>query len=1035
MKPEQKPNMEKKKTLLGRLLEYRQVLALLTVLAIASGIVALFVMPRDEYPQITIPNGLIVGVYPGATSREVEEQLTSKVENRLFEYKAVDRSKTYSVSKENLMLIYVEVDEHEKNKEEFWLRLRHDLNDLRDELPSGVLSLTADNDFGNTSALLFAVQSDTKSYKELENTITLFENDVRRVKSVSRVKHYGLQKEQISVTLDGAKLAATGVKPVQIAVALKPQNAVNFAGELDDGRLVRPVHIPSRVRTEEDVASQIVYSDPLGRVVRVRDVAKVTREYGVLDSYIRVNGRKCLLVSCEMKVGENIVRFGREVGAAVSKFSASLPPDVRIVTISDIPGVVSKSIANFLKEFFIAMASVIVVTLLLLPMRVARIAAMAIPTSILTAIGMMWARGMDLQTVSLAGLIIVLGITVDDAIVIVDNYIEKLDQGMPPFDAATRSVTELFSSVLSATLIIIACFLPIPFFMKGTGGDFVRSLPATITYALLISLLVSVTVIPLMSYRFIRTGLKHGAAKRGRRTFLEVLQKFYDGLLEKAFTMKKTVVFTGAAAFLSGIVILAVSPRESFPSIERNQFAVEVYLPSGSSLAQTDSVMTDLSRILEKDPRVTDVASFVGTNSPRFHTLYAPNFPAKNYGQMIVLTRSNRATTAVLDEYSRSLKGRYPSADIKWKQISFAYYKAPIEIRVSGDDPRALRRAADSIAAVLRSDPSAEFIRTDWEQPLQTAELAVRRDEAARLGYSNSLIAYSLMLGTQGLPVATVWEGDYPVDVRLMVDKKVKSGAADLLNQNVTSPLLFSSVPVRQLAELRPGWTEGQIVRRNGIRTVTVMAEIERGTYPATVLKRIKPAIDGMRLPPGVSVEYGGDYRMTQEHITPFYYSLALSIVLIFIILMFQYRNVKSALLIMVTMPLSVFGAAFGVCVAGYPFSVTAFIGLTGLMGIVVRNGVIFVTYAEELRHRHGFTLEGAAIAAGKRRMRPIFLTSTAAAVGVIPMILSRSPLWGPLGSVICFGLLFGLALSLLVLPVLYYYFHLRDFTKTDEVL
>ena len=1020
-------------TLLELLLRYKQVIYIFTVIAVLVGVVALFQMPRDEYPTFTVSTGIVVGLYPGATSQQVEEQLTAKVENYLFQFKSVNRAKTYSVSKENFMIIYVEVSENEKDVDGFWLKLRHGLNELKGELPSGVASLTADNDFGSTSAILLAVQSETKTYKELENYIKSFEDDVRKVPSVSKVKHYGLQKEQISVYMDDAKLANYGIKPIQVLAALKPQSMVNYTGEIDDGEQVRPIHIATNFKTETDVANQIIYSDPNGNVVRVKDIAKVVREYDDMDSYIRVNGKKCLLVSLEMKSGENVVHFGTEVQKAIDKFSAVLPPDVKIITVSNIPDVVSKAIANFLKEFAAAMIAVILVTILLLPLRVARIAAMAIPTSILSAIGIMWANGMDLQTVSLAGLIIVLGITVDDAIVIVDNYIEKLDQGMTPFEAGTKSVTQLFSSVLSATLIIIACFLPMPLFMSGTGGQFIRSLPITITYALLISLLLSVSVIPLLSYTFIKTGIKDNSSNKGKPTFLERLQKFYNGLLEKAFKRKKLVVMIGCSSFIIGLVLIAITPQQSFPKLERNQFAVEVFLPVGSSLQKTDSVLTDLEEILQKDPRVRVVASFIGTSSPRFNALYAPNFPAKNYGQLVVVTESNNATNKILDEYGKKMEGKYPLADIKWKQLAFEIFKSPIEIRISGDSIQTIKQTSNRVSDILRQFKDVESIHTDYKQPLQSADLVVKRDEAARLGYSNSLLAYSLMVGTKGFPVSTVWEGDYPVDVKLKINKKIKSNPSEIMNQYVTSPFMFSSVPVRQLATIKPGWTEGEIVRRNGIRTLTVFAEIKRGILPASVFNKIKPLVDKMDLPPGVSIEYGGDYQMTQENITPFYYSLVVTIIAIFLILMFQFKNIKTSLLIMVTLPLSVFGAAFGVFVTGYPFGTTAFIGLIGLMGIVVRNGVIFVSYAEELRHDLGYSLEEAAISAGKRRMRPIFLTSAAAAVGVIPMIASGSSLWGPLGTVICFGLIFALVLSLLVLPVLYYLFHRTDFSKIEE--
>jgi multidrug efflux pump subunit AcrB len=1022
-----------KLTLLEFLLRYKQVVFIFTAIAIVTGLLALFLMPRDEYPTFTVPVGLVVGVFPGASSHQVEEQLTTKVEKYLFQYKSVDRAKTYSVSKENFMIIYVQVAENEKDKDGFWVKLRHGLNELKTELPSGVTSLTADNDFGSTSAMLLAVQSETKTYKELEEYIKSFEDIVRSVPSVSKVKNYGMQKEQITVYMDNAKLASYGIKPLQVLVALKPQSTVNYTGEIDDGNQVRPIHIESIFKTEQDVANQIIYSDAQGNIVRVKDIAKVVREYDEMDSFIRVNGKKCLIVSLEMKSGENVVHFGNAVKDKIEKFSGTLPSDVKIITISDIPGVVSKAIANFLKEFASAMIAVILVTILLLPMRVARIAAMAIPTSILTAIGIMWVYGMDLQTVSLAGLIIVLGITVDDAIVIVDNYIEKLDQGFSPFDAGTKSVTQLFSSVLSATFIIIACFLPMPLFMSGTGGEFIRSLPMTITFALLISLLLSVSVIPILSYTFIKTGIKKNLSRDNKITFLDRLQKFYNELLEKAFRRKKLVVLIGCLSFILGTVLIAITPQQSFPKIERNQFAVEVFLPTGSSLRSTDLVMKDLEGILQKDPRVKVVTSFIGTSSPRFNALYAPNFPSKNYGQMVVVTESNEATEEILDEYSKKLEGKYPLCYIKWKQLAFEAFKAPIEIRISSDSIHMIKQVANQVLDSVRQFKDIEFLRTDYEQPQQSVDLIVKKNEAARLGYSNSLLAYSLMVGTKGFPVSTVWEGDYPVNVMVKINKKVQSKPSDIMNQYVTSPFMFSSVPVRQLATMQPGWTEGEIVRRNGVRTITILAEIKRGVLPATTFNKIRPLIDKINLPPGVSIEYGGDRQMTQENITPFYYSLMVTVIIIFLILMVQYKNIKTSLLIMVTLPLSVFGAAFGVFVTGYPFGTTAFIGLIGLMGIVVRNGVIFVSYAEELRHVHGHSLEEAAISAGKRRMRPIFLTSTAAAVGVIPMIASRSSLWGPLGTVVCFGLLFALVLSLLVLPVLYYYFHRKDFDKVEE--
>ncbi len=1023
----------KNKSLLAYLLRYRQLLIFCFIVLVGFGMAALLEMPRDEFPQFTIRQGVIVGIYPGASSAQVEEQLTKKVEQYLFQYQQVNRAKTYSISKENLMIIYVELDENEKDPDNFWSKVRLGLNELKPQLPSGVLTLTADNDFGNTSAILLAVQSDTKTYRELEKCLENFEDNIRKIPTASRIKHFGLQNEVINVYMDEAKLTKYGIKPLTLFINLKPEGMINYAGEVNDKTNIYPIHLPLKYQSASDIANQIIYADPMGNVIRLNDVAKVKREYPEPSSFIRINGKKCLVVSLEMRPGNNIVQFGRKVNKVINQFSATLPPDVKLEIISDMPRSVGVAIENFMRDFWIAIFAVILVTILLLPKRVAIVAASTIPITIFITLGIMWVLGMDLQTVSLAALIIVLGMVVDNAIVIVDNYVEKLDHGITPFDAASQSVTDLFISVFTATLIIVICFAPLGFFMTGMARDFILSAPVSVALALFISLGVSVLLLPLMCYVFIKKGIKQETNKK-KASFLTFLQNIYDKSVEYAFTKKKIVVTIGVCSFIAGLLLLAVIPQESFPKVERNQFAVEVYLPTGSSLEQTDKIMKDLEKKLEQDPRVKIVTSFVGTSSPRFHTLYAPNFPAKNYGQMIVLTKSNEATVEILREYDRKYRDYYPNAHIKWKQLEMLASQSPIEIRISGDNIPTIKNTANQIIKFIKPIKGVTWIRTDFDDPLQAIQVNVNQDEANRLGYSKAIMGYSLLIATTGLPVSTLWEGDYPIQVVLKLDKKNKTSPKDVANHYVTSPITLAAIPVRQLATSHPEWSEGSIVHRSGIRTITVRVDLAMGVYAAPILSQIQDKIAKMKSPPGLSIGYGGEYEQNIEAMTPMYYSLIISIFLIFMILLGQFRNTKTALLIMATMPLTIFGAAFGVFITGYPFSVTAFIGIISLMGIVVRNGIIYVSYAEELRLGQNLSLEEAAIAAAKRRMRPIFLTAACAAVGVIPMILSRSSLWGPLGAVICFGLMFGLVLSLIVMPVLYYLVHQKDYKKIEEV-
>ncbi|MEI6436712.1 MAG: efflux RND transporter permease subunit, partial [Bacteroidota bacterium] len=346
--------------------------------------------------------------------------------------------------------------------------------------------------------------------------------------------------------------------------------------------------------------------------------------------------------------------------------------------------------------------------------------------------------------------------------------------------------------------------------------------------------------------------------------------------------------------------------------------------------------------------------------------------------------------------------------------------KSPIEIRISSDSVKDIRLAEEKVNKILANTRGLAWVRNDWDQPQQSISVNLDRDKANRMGYYKSLVATSVMIGLDGIPLTTIWENDYPVEVVLKQEQSSTENLKTIEDQYITSPMSFSAIPLRSMATFTPGWSEGTIVRRNGAPTLMIQIDNSPNVTASAIFNQLRPQIDNLQLAEGTSITYGGDYEAQEEVFVPMGIALLVSIVLIFFILLIQFKKAKIALLIMSGMLLTLPGAVVGLWVMGYPFSVTAFIGITSLCGMVVRNGIILIDYARELRENQGMNTKAAAIAAGKRRMRPIFLTSAAAAVGVIPMILSRSPLWGPLGTVICFGLLFSMALTLYILPVLY---------------
>lgn len=1012
----------------------RNIVIILTAVFMIIGVIALIKMPRNEFPQFTIRQGVVVGVYPGATSAEVEAQLTRVVENYIFGYQEVKKAKTYSYSREGMMYIFVELNDNVKNADQFWSKFKHGLSELKMSLPTGVLALIANSDFGDTSALLITLSSDTKTYKELEEELKKLETECRRIPATSKIKHYGLQKEKIFVYVKPERLNEYNIKTISLLGSYQSNGMVNYAGFLKDGKNNLAVHLPANFESEKDLADQIVYSDPNGNVVRLKDIATIERRYDDPENYIKQNGMKTILLSLEMQPGNNIVEFGKDVDKALSNFQKQCPKDIKVAKISELPKYVDDSVSDFMQEFLIAIIAVILVTMILLPLRVASVAGITVPISVLVTLGFLYFFGVELHTVSLAALIIVLGMIVDNSIVVIDNYVEKLDHGYSRWHATVKSAKELYVPIITATLCIIAAYFPLMIFLPGTAGEFVNTLPIVVGVALIVSIIVAVFLVPYLNYIFIKKGLKKDKNKVQRKTFLDRLQAWFDASLDKAFKHPKAVIFTGISIIVLTIMLFKSLDQELFPELERNQFAVEVYLPTGSSLENTAKIIDSLESVLIKDKRVTNVTSFIGTSSPRFHTMYAPNMPASNYGQLLINTASNKATREIVNEYNKKYSDNFVNAHVKFKILAMQLNKAPIEIRISSDSVRDIRNTEAQIYDILKNTRHLTWIRNDWDQMQQNVKVTLDRDKAYRMGYSKGFVATSLMVGLDGIPLTTIWEDDYPVEVRLTQETNGKKNIKTLENQYITSLSSFSALPLRSFAKFTPEWTEGTIAHRNGTRTLTISIDNEQGSIASAIFDELKPQIDKLKLPEGTSIAYGGDYEGQIEVFIPMAIALGFSIVLIFFILLFQFKKEKLSLLILSTMLLALPGAAIGLKLAGYAFSLTAFIGITSLCGMVVRNGIILIDYARELRENQKLSTREAAIAAGKRRMRPIFLTAAAAAVGVIPMILSRSPLWGPLGTVICFGLLISMVLTLYILPVLYSLVYNNKSTKKKRI-
>lgn len=1003
-------------------MRYHRIVYLLTFVLVALGIYALATMPKQEFPPFTIRQGVIVGVYPGATSEQVEEQLAKPLEQFLFTYGEVKRSKTYSMSQDGVCYVMVELNDDVHDKDRVWSKIRHGINGFKAQLPSGVLALVVNDDFGDTSALLISLESEQRSYRELENYLDDLESELRRIESVSNLRRYGLQKEQISVYIDKDRLAAYGIDNRTLMTQLFAQGFTTTGGSVTSGDSELPIHFAASYDSEYEIAQQIIWSDPAGHVIRLRDVARIVREYDDPDSYITYNGNKCLILSMEMREGANIVAYGREVDEVLARFKASLPDDIHIERIADQPKVVGDSVSSFVRDLFVSIAVVILVMLVLFPFRSAIVAAVSIPISIFISLAVMYVVGIPLNTVTLAALIVVLGMIVDNSIIVVDAYLAYLDTGMSRWHAAVRSAKDYFGSILLATCCICIIFYPLLGTMKGMYYDFLKDFPWTLTISLMMSLVLAMIFIPFMEYVLIRQGLNADRrAKPKKIDMLGAVQRAYYRALDWTFRWPRLTIAGAISSVVLAVLLLMHLDVRMMPQADRDQFAVEIYLPQGTSLDRTAEVADSLQRILRRDGRVKSITSFVGTSSPRFHMSYAPNMPSKHYAQFIVNTTSIRDTRNLLDEYTDRYADYFPDAYVKFKQLDYQSVANPIEVRFRGNDIAALKQAADSLMGRMQSIDGLVWIHTNYEEPLPGVEVRLKPVEAARLGVTKGLAEVETATAWNGFAAGTLWEGDYPLSI-VLKDDGADATPDCIGDRYISTALPGVSVPLRQVADIEPDWHEGQIVRRNGIRTLSVLADVKRGYNASEAFNRVTDELDhNFPMPEGVGTEIGGIIESDQEIVTPVIQTILAGLGIIFLFLLINYKKVSLSLASLVSITLCLFGAAFGLWITDTDFGLTCVLGIVSLMGIVVRNVIIMFQHAEELRIVHHYSARDAAYDAGKRRMLPIFLTSATTAVGVIPMIISNSSLWTPMGIVICFGTVAAMILVVTVLPVTYW--------------
>ena len=1009
-------------------IQYKNIVYFIVAVFVALGIFSILRINKDEFPTFEIKEGLVVGVYPGASAEQVEQQLTKPLEDVLFTVPEVLRSSNSS-TQNGICYIYVNLDCSPQKRNEVWTKIKMKLSAAKMTLPPGVLAVQVIDEFGSVSSMLVAMESSDKSYSQLEKYAQELSSRLYELDKLASVKILGKQQEEVAVTVDQQLLSKYILNNNSLALELQSGSLQLLSGNFKTDYINAPLLVEENISTQRQVGESVGWSSADGEGLRVRDIATVEKRYKTPDSYVAFNGNSALVLSIEMKPKNNIVTFGDEVRGVLEKYKEELPESVTLTTISDQPEVVRVSVWSFLRDLLVSMVVVILVMLLLFPMRYALIASSAVPVCVAVAVAIMYLVGMELNTVTLAALIVVLGMIVDDAVITMDGYMDKMSRGYGRVEAAAVSMKELFVPMLLATTSISLMFFPVLGIISGYLGDFVKMFPWVILIALTASLIYAVLVVPSLEVQYIRQfeQSRKNLLTRFQGRLFNSIQGGYERLQKVCFRHPVMTVGVGVAVVLLGVFLFTRINIQMMPMAVRDYFAVEISLEPDCTLGQTKEVADSLGKILSSDPRIVSVTSFMGTGAPRFHATYSPKIPSATFAQMIVNTVDSKETAQILKDYEKKYEYYFPSAQVRFKQLDYQGTPAPIQISFKGGEYSQMQPFADSLKKYMVESMGGtlKWVHTDNDKSKSVISLSMDDYESSRLGVNRAMLSFFVSELTVGGNLATLWEDGKKVPVNLYSSTITpQMSYADMMDQMIPTTLPSVMVPLRQVAQISPEWHPEVISHIGGKDVVSVYADLNSGSSQPDAMREIKDFLASQivpNLPEGVDVDYGGLSSVNGKVIPEILLSLICAVLVLFGFLLYHFKNISLSVLTIVLSLLSLFGASFGLWIFNLDFSITAVLGVVSLIGIVVRNGILMFEYAQTLRLEQGFDPRKAAMEAGKRRARPIFLTSCTTALGVLPMVISADDLWMPMGVVICFGTMLSIVLIVEIMPVCYW--------------
>ena len=990
--------------------------AFLLVLLLTAGAFALLRIGQKEDPDFTFRVMVVQVMWPGATTEEMQDQVVDKIERKLQETPGLDFLRSYT--RPGFANIFVNLKgavRGEAVKDAFY-QARKKVGDIRQTLPEGVIGPFFNDEFGDTYISLYAMTGQGYSYPELKAFAKSARDILLRIPGVAKVDLLGLQEERIFIEVSSTALAERGLSALDIQAALAGQNAMDPAGRIETNERSVRIDVQGGLRSIEDIRELRLRAGQ--QTFRLGDIAEVKR--GLEDpptAKTRYQGQEAILLGTTMAPGANVTEVGAVVERSLIAIEKDLPIGVALGKISDQAQVVSMSIHQFLEALAEAIGIVLVVSLLALGWRAGLVVALTIPMVLAATFFVMSLMGIDLHRISLGALIIALGLLVDDAMIAVEMMDRKLEEGFDKQSAATFAYTSTAFPMLTGTLITVAGFIPVGF-AQSTAGEYVSSLFWVTGIALIISWFAAVYFAPWIGYRLLKVRTQE-ASREDHNVYDRRTYRAIRTVVGWCVRHRKAVVALSFAALVASMASFAFIPKQFFPTSNRPEILVDLWVPEGASYAETERDAKRLEQELLKDPDIAYVASFIGEGAPRFYLPLDQQLKNQNFAQLLVMSKSLEARERALVRVREALAQDFPNVRSKADRL----FNGPpvgwaVQVRVTGPDRGEVRNLAAQVADIMRATPEVGNVHDDWLEPVPSLRLEVDQDRARALGVTSQNLRRSLQALLSGFQVGEFRDGDETIKVMLREPSDTRNLLSALDNVYVKTTA-GTSVPLRQVANLKMVLEPGVRWRRDRLPSITVRGVVPDGVQSPDVAKavlaKLKPLLD--RLSADYRIELQGAVEESAKSQTSINEKMPVMLLVILLLLMVQLQHFGKTLLVLVTGPLGLIGAAMALLVFQAPFGFVAILGVIALAGIIMRNSVILVDQIQQdmTAGHDAFT---AIVDSAVRRFRPITLTAAAAVLALIPLI--REVFWTPMALAMMGGLIAATILTLTLLPAVY---------------